>query len=73
MGTVARYAEILPITQIIVWIPLSNTIYVKIIVYQKVADALDACHVIQISLLSANWKLCTLQNLQVLLMKLYTS
>ena len=29
-GTVARYAEILPMTQMIVWIPLSNTIYVKI-------------------------------------------
>ena len=29
MGTVARYAEILPMTQMVVWIPLANTIPVK--------------------------------------------
>ena len=29
MGTVARYSEILPMTQIVVWIPLSDTISVK--------------------------------------------
>ena len=29
VGTVARYAEILPMTQMVVWIQLSNTISVK--------------------------------------------
>ena len=29
VGTVARYAEILSMTQMVVWIPLSNTISVK--------------------------------------------
>ena len=29
MGTVARYTEILPMTQMVVWIPLANTIPVK--------------------------------------------
>ena len=29
VGTVARYAEILSMTQMVVWIPLSNTISIK--------------------------------------------
>ena len=59
-GTVARYAEILPITpMIVVWIPLSNTLFVK--KCQTVVHVLDACHDIQISLRTLKQKLKTMQ------------
>ena len=73
VGTVAHYAEILPMTQMVVWIPLSNTISVKKwhIKQLYIFWTLVMTFKLALKLWSANWRICSLQNLQILLMKLY--
>ena len=73
VGTVAHYAEILPMTQMVVWIPLSNTISVKKwhIKQLYIFWTLVTTFKLALKLWSANWRICSLPNLQILLMKLY--
>ena len=73
VGAVARHAEMLHMTQMVLWIPLSNTILVKKWHVKQLCMfwALVTTFKLTLELWSTNLKFCSLQNLQIIKRELW--